>query len=80
MLVWVRVPSDDRFLSHQGVPAHPDMKAQELLDKATQMWGLPEGKTYQLVRLHATGQQPVHLDKTLQENGLRDGDPIDLLG
>ncbi|MCL6633416.1 MAG: hypothetical protein K6T63_12390 [Alicyclobacillus herbarius] len=80
MLVWVRVPSDDRFVSHIGMPADPNMKAAELLDKAREVWGLSTEKPYQLIRLHASGQQPVYLGRTLQENGIRDGDPLDVIG
>ncbi|MCL6575435.1 hypothetical protein [Kyrpidia sp.] len=78
MFVWVRVTFDDRFLCHQGVPAEPGMKGKELLDVVKKMWELPEDRPYRMVRIHPNGLKEIELERTLRENGVRDGDPVDL--
>lgn len=78
MFVWVRVTFDDRFLCHQGVRAQPDMTGKQLLDTVIGMWGLPGDRQYRLVRVHPAGSREVDLERTLGENGVRDGDPLDI--
>ncbi|ADG05701.1 hypothetical protein [Kyrpidia tusciae] len=78
MFVWVRVTFDDRFLCHQGLPVQPEMKGKELLDAITKMWELPGDRAYRVVRVHPSGMKEIELERTLQENGIRDGDPVDL--
>ncbi|CAB3393587.1 hypothetical protein [Kyrpidia spormannii] len=78
MFVWVRVTFDDRFLCHQGVPVQSDMKGKDLLETVAKMWELPRDRTYRLVRIHPSGTKEIELERTLQDNGIRDGDPVDL--
>lgn len=75
-ILWLRNLADERFTGQQGVAANPDMTGQDLAQTAFQMWNM-QPKPCRLIRIHPDGNREIDLSKTLRENGVRNGDPID---
>ncbi|ATY85317.1 hypothetical protein CVV65_10605 [Kyrpidia spormannii] len=78
-IVWVRVPSDDRFITHMGLTVEPTATGEQVIRQVAGMWGLDEKGSYRLVRLRPDGSEDISPGQTLLESGVRDGDPLDLL-
>lgn len=71
---------NDLFFAYIGVQAHYGMTGQDLLDVCLEAWQADKSQDYRLLLIRENEETEIPLDKGIREFGLRNGDPLQIVG
>ncbi|MEB3100253.1 hypothetical protein [Ferviditalea candida] len=71
---------NDLFFAYIGVQANYSMTGQDLLAVCLEAWQADRSKDYRLLLIRENEEIDIPLNQNIKEAGLRNGDPLQIVG